>query len=99
MFLILLYLQKENINPRNYYTLKMCKKWFSKNKSTLPSNNYGPGENFSEVSSKNFIVLKLNQAFLKGWPKCVFWTPFYFAMAISHARVTAAGCPGARDAG
>lgn len=66
MFFILLYLQKENINPRNCYTFLKGKKCFSKNKSVLFSNNYGPDENLSEVSSKNFIVLKLNQALLKG---------------------------------
>lgn len=99
MFFILLYLQKENINPRNYYTLKIGKKCFSKNKSVLSSNNYGPGENLSEVTSKKFIVLKWNQALLKGWPNCAFWTPYNFATTISHARVMAAGCPDARDAG
>lgn len=78
MFFILLYFQKESVNPRNHYTLKTGKKCFSKNKSVLPSNNYGPGENLSEVSSKNFSVLKLNQALLKEWLNCVFWTPHHF---------------------
>lgn len=99
MFFILLYLQRENINPTNHCTLRIGRKCFLKNKSVLSSNNYGPGEKLSEVSSKIFIVLKLNQALLKGCSNCVFWAPYNFVTAIPHAKVLAAGCADVRDAG
>lgn len=50
MFLSLLYLQKENKSQQLLYTKNRQKKSFSKNKSLLSSNNYGPGENLSEVN-------------------------------------------------